>query len=65
VTGDRDVLVGPESRAVVEAIGNPAVEVAVVPGAGHYVRHQRTEAFHTLVDPWLAARLHGRATGSD
>jgi pimeloyl-ACP methyl ester carboxylesterase len=65
VTGDRDVLVGPESRAVVDVIGNPAVEVVVIPGAGHYVRHQQTKAFHTLVDPWLTARLRGRAIGPD
>lgn len=58
VTGDEDVIVGAASRGVVAEIGNPAVEVVVVPGAGHYVRHQRTAAFHAVVDPWLASHLY-------
>jgi len=29
----------------------------VVPGAGHCVRRDATEAFHALVDPWIAARF--------
>jgi pimeloyl-ACP methyl ester carboxylesterase len=57
VTGDQDVLVGPASRAIVAEMGNPAIEVVVVPGAGHYVRHERTEAFHAVVDPWLRRHL--------
>lgn len=61
VTGDGDVIIGDASRAAVAEMGNPAVEVVVVPGAGHYVRHQETEAFHAVVDPWLTARLRGQA----
>jgi pimeloyl-ACP methyl ester carboxylesterase len=57
VTGDGDVITGPASRAVVAEIANPAVEMAVIPGAGHYVRHQQGEAFHAVVDPWLRSHL--------
>ena len=57
VTGDGDVITGEASRAVVAEMANPAIEVVVVPGADHYVRHQQTAAFHTAVDPWLARRL--------
>jgi pimeloyl-ACP methyl ester carboxylesterase len=60
VTGDDDVITGPASRAVVAETANPAVEVVVVPGAGHYVRHQQPEAFHAVVDPWLRTQLAGR-----
>jgi pimeloyl-ACP methyl ester carboxylesterase len=59
VTGDGEVITGPASRAFVAETANPAIEVVVVPGAGHYVRHQQTEAFHALVDPWLQAHLTG------
>ena len=57
VTGDEGVLVGPDTRAVVEAIGNPRVEIEVVPGVGHYVRQGDTDAFHAIVDPWLRQHL--------
>jgi pimeloyl-ACP methyl ester carboxylesterase len=56
VTGDGEVITGEPSRAVLAEIA-PAIEVVVVPGAGHYVRHQQTEAFHAVVDPWLRGRL--------
>jgi pimeloyl-ACP methyl ester carboxylesterase len=56
VTGGGEVITGEASRAVVAEIA-PAIEVVVVPGAGHYVRHQQTEAFHAVVDPWLQRRL--------
>lgn len=57
LTGDRDVLVDAETRAVVERFANPAIEVVVIPGAGHYVRQQAGHAFHAVVDPWLEQRL--------
>ncbi|MEP6799752.1 MAG: alpha/beta fold hydrolase [Lapillicoccus sp.] len=57
VTGSDDVLVGHASRAVIGALGNSLVEVAVIPGAGHYARQDDPDAFHAIVDPWLAARL--------
>ncbi|HEU4330478.1 MAG TPA: alpha/beta hydrolase [Lapillicoccus sp.] len=59
VTGDADVITGPASRAVVAEIASSAIEVVIIPGAGHYVRHQRTEQFHAVVDPWLRAHLAG------
>lgn len=57
VTGERDCLVGEATRAELDAIANPAIEVVVVPEAGHYVRQDQTDAFHAVVDPWLAERL--------
>lgn len=58
VTGERDCLVGEATRAELDTIANSAIEVVVVPGAGHYVRQDQTDAFHAVVDPWLAERLH-------
>lgn len=57
VTGDDDVRVDAAVCAELAAIGNPALEVAVVPGAGHCVRRDRGDAFHALVDPWLRAHV--------
>lgn len=57
VTGDDGVIVGRESRAVIESLGNRQVEVVIVPGVGHYVRQGDPEAFHALVDPWLQPYL--------
>jgi pimeloyl-ACP methyl ester carboxylesterase len=57
VTGDRDCLVGDETQALLGQIANRAVGVAVVPGADHYVRQSAAEAFHDLVDPWVAAHV--------
>jgi len=56
VTGTMNTIVA-GSRATIEAIGNPNIEIAVIDGAGHCVRRDRTEAFHALVDPWIAARF--------
>ena len=39
----------------IAALGNPALEVHVIEGAGHGIRRERGDAFHALVDPWLAA----------
>ena len=55
VTGTDDVILGPQVRRAIEALGNDHLEVAVVDGAGHCVRRDRPEAFHARVDPWLAA----------
>ena len=59
VTGDRDdaVLVGTLSRGRLADLGNQHIEVALVPGAGHTVRRDRTDAFHQIVDPWIRERL--------
>ena len=65
VTGDDGVLVGPDTRAVIAAIDNPWVEVAVVPGVGHYVRQGDPDSFHAIVDPWVRRHLTpgGSVTG--
>lgn len=57
VTGDDGVIVGPDTRAVIATICNARVEVAVIPGAGHYVRQGDPDAFHAIVDPWLRRHL--------
>ena len=61
VTGGRDdqVLVGPLSRQRLTELGNPHVEVVVVPGAGHTVRRDCTDAFHQIVDPWIRESFRG------
>ncbi|WP_195849073.1 alpha/beta fold hydrolase [Arsenicicoccus cauae] len=55
VTGTEGVIIDGTVRAAIEELGNPRIEVAVVDGAEHCVRRTRTEAFHAVVDPWLAA----------
>lgn len=42
-------------RARATEVTSPLVDIRVVAGAGHCVRRDRSEAFHALVDPWLAA----------
>ena len=54
VTGTEEVILDDELLAAVAALANPRLEVAVVDGAGHCVRRDRTESFHSVVDPWLA-----------
>lgn len=56
VTGTDGVIIG-SPRPDIEAIGNAAVTLAVIEGAGHCVRRDRGEAFHALVDPWIVARF--------
>lgn len=54
VTGNPDTcLVNADSRALVAELGNPAIELRVVPGCGHYVRQGDADTFHKVVDPWL------------
>jgi lipase len=55
VTGDRDVILHASTLEAIASLGNPALDAYVVPGAGHGIRRERTEDFHALVDPWLAA----------
>ena len=54
VTGDREVILHEPLLAEIEALGNARLEVHVVPDAGHGIRRERGDAFHALVDPWLA-----------
>ena len=57
VTGSDDVIVDPAMRQQLAAIANPHVRVEVVDGAGHSVRRDRSDAFHAIADPWIAARF--------
>jgi pimeloyl-ACP methyl ester carboxylesterase len=56
VTGDGEVIVDFPTREEIRRIA-PTIEVVVVPGAAHCVRRDQADAFHAVVDPWLAARL--------
>lgn len=53
ITGDREVILGEQTLSEIAALGNPALEVHVVAGAGHGIRREQGDAFHRLVDPWL------------
>ena len=55
VTGDHEVILQEEMLAEVARL-NPRFDVRVVDGAGHSVRRDRGDAFHAIVDPWLAAQ---------
>jgi pimeloyl-ACP methyl ester carboxylesterase len=59
VTGGRDeaVLVSTRSRQRLADLGNRQIEVEVVPGAGHTVRRDRTDAYHQVVDPWITRQF--------
>jgi pimeloyl-ACP methyl ester carboxylesterase len=61
VTGDADVIVGIETRATLQSMANPAIEVEVLAGLGHYVRQGATDRFHAAVDPWIARLTRARS----
>ena len=46
-----------EDRDRLRDVGNPNLEIEVVDGAEHCVRRDRPDAFHALVDPWIAKQL--------
>lgn len=46
--------VTPQARARASRIDNPRLEIRVVPDSGHCIRRDRPEAYHALVDPFLA-----------
>ena len=54
VTGDHEVLLHDGLLAEVARL-NPRFEVKVIDGAAHCVRRDRGDAFHAVLDPWLAA----------
>jgi pimeloyl-ACP methyl ester carboxylesterase len=54
VTGDHEVILHAGVLEEIAGLGNPALEVHVVPGAAHCVRRDQADAFHAAVDPWLA-----------
>ena len=57
VTGTESVIIDQTVRAAIEEVGNPRIEVAVIDGADHCVRRSRGDAFHAVVDPWLASHV--------
>lgn len=63
VTGTEAVILDESALAAVAGLGNPHLEVVVVPGAGHCVRRDRTREFHRVVDPWLEALSRPRPPG--
>lgn len=44
----------PEVRERAARIGNSHMDIRVVEGAGHCIRRDRADAYHALVDPFLA-----------
>lgn len=56
VTGTDGVIVDAAIRRELATV-NPRVRIAVIEGAEHSVRRSRTDAFHTIVDPWIAERF--------
>ena len=56
VTGDQDdaVIVGSRTRAELDSLANAHLTVAVVAGASHTVRCDNVEAYHAVVDPFIA-----------
>lgn len=60
VTGDTDVIITDEVVEDIHSLGNPVIEVRVVSGAGHCVRREARDAFHAVVDPWLAQQGESR-----
>jgi pimeloyl-ACP methyl ester carboxylesterase len=57
VTGTDGVIIDSELQRELAEIGNPSVELAIIEGAGHSVRRDRSDAFHAVVDPWIAERF--------
>lgn len=47
--------VTPQARARAAEIDNPHLDLRVVPGSGHCIRRDVPDAFHALVDPFVAA----------
>ena len=57
LTCDDPMLWDDERRSQLQALGNPNLQVELVEGAGHCIRRSKPEAFHALVDPWLAQHV--------
>lgn len=54
ITGTNHVLIGPDVRDEVRRIA-PDVQIVVIEDAGHCVRRDQREAYHAVVDAFLAA----------
>lgn len=57
VAGGASPLVGPDIRRRALDVGNRRLRLEVFPEVGHCVRRERPDAFHGLVDRWLAGAL--------
>ncbi|KNX37714.1 hypothetical protein VV01_12070 [Luteipulveratus halotolerans] len=58
MTGDRpDNTVDDATFGMLEQLENTAISAAVVEGAGHFVRFDDPQGYHTAVDPFLAEML--------
>lgn len=55
LTGTQQVILDSAMVSEIGALDNPAIDIRVIPQAGHCVRRDRTDAYHAIVDPWLAA----------
>lgn len=55
ISGTEQVILDSAVLDEIEALGNPAIDIRVVAGAGHCVRRDRTDDYHAVVDPWLGA----------
>ncbi len=54
ISGDHEVILDGTMLAEVARL-NPELELEVIAGAAHCVRRDRGDAFHAVLDPWLAA----------
>jgi pimeloyl-ACP methyl ester carboxylesterase len=59
VTGDNGAIWHGALLARLREImsGNDCLDLEIIARAGHCVRRDRPEAFHTVVDPWLAKQF--------
>jgi pimeloyl-ACP methyl ester carboxylesterase len=57
VTGDQEVIVADVVKGMLADIANPLISVVGITGAGHCVRRDAPEAFHAVVDPWVARQF--------
>lgn len=63
ITGTREgaVIVTAQSRHRLADLGNPLIEIRVVPGAGHTVRRDSPALYHQIVDPWITEHVAAAA----
>lgn len=62
ITSDgSDVLLGPSGIEAVDAVGNPNIRTALVPGARHCVRRECEELYHQQADAFLNEVAPARA----
>jgi pimeloyl-ACP methyl ester carboxylesterase len=61
MSGDRldELCIDDEVERGITELGNPAVTLVRVPGAGHCVRRDQPERYHAVVDSWLRRLVAG------